>query len=53
MMVSGEFGMNHFLQYVNNTTSKLKEPFFSTYFSLSSHEPFYVPDEYKGVFSNG
>ena len=33
-----------FLQYVNNTTSKLKEPFFSTFFSLSSHEPFYVPE---------
>ena len=42
-----------FLQYVNNTTSKLKEPFFSTYFSLSSHEPFYVPKEYEGVFPMG
>ena len=39
-----------FLQYVNNTTSKLKEPFFSTFFSLSSHEPFYVPEKYEGVF---
>ena len=42
-----------FLQYVNNTTSKLKEPFFSTFFSLSSHEPFYVPEKYEGVFLMG
>ena len=42
-----------FLQYVNNTTSKLKEPFFSTFFSLSSHEPFYVPEKYEGVFPKG
>ena len=42
-----------FLQYVNNTTTKLKEPFFSTFFSLSSHEPFYVPNEYEGVFPMG
>jgi len=42
-----------FLQFVNNTTSKLKEPFFSTFFSLSSHEPFYVPEKYEGVFPMG
>ena len=42
-----------FLQFVNKETTKLKEPFFSTFFSLSSHEPFYVPKEYKGVFPMG
>ncbi len=42
-----------FLNYVKNETDKLKEPFFSTFFSLSSHEPFYVPEEYKGVFPMG
>ena len=42
-----------FLQFVNSKTSKLKEPFFSTFFSLSSHEPFYVPDQYEGVFPIG
>ena len=42
-----------FLNYVKNETDKLEEPFFSTFFSLSSHEPFYVPDEYKGVFPMG
>ena len=42
-----------FLNYVKNETDKLEEPFFSTFFSLSSHEPFYVPKEYKGVFPMG
>lgn len=42
-----------FLNYVKNETDKLVEPFFSTFFSLSSHEPFYVPEEYKGVFPMG
>ena len=42
-----------FLNYVKNETDKLEEPFFSTFFSLSSHEPFYVPEEYKGVFPMG
>ena len=41
-----------FLNYVKNETDKLKEPFFSTFFSLSSHEPFYVPEKYK-VFPMG
>ncbi len=42
-----------FLNYVKNETDKFKEPFFSTFFSLSSHEPFYVPEKYKGVFPMG
>ena len=42
-----------FLNYVKNETDKLKEPFFSTFFSLSSHEPFYVPEKYKEVFPMG
>ncbi len=42
-----------FLKYVKNETDKLEEPFFSTFFSLSSHEPFYVPEKYKGVFPMG
>jgi phosphoglycerol transferase MdoB-like AlkP superfamily enzyme len=42
-----------FLNYVKNETDKFKEPFFSTFFSLSSHEPFYVPEKYQGVFPMG
>src|SRR5699024_8588677 len=32
---------------------QLKEPFFASFFSLSSHHPFRVPKEYKGVFPKG
>lgn len=42
-----------FLQYVANTTSTLKEPFFTTFFSLSSHHPFKVPEKYEGKFPKG
>nr|MBP6316422.1 LTA synthase family protein [Chitinophagaceae bacterium] len=33
----------HFLQYFSQTLSTEKEPFFSTVFTLSSHEPFAIP----------
>ena len=33
--------------------NRLKEPFFTTVFSISSHHPFAVPEEYKGVFPEG
>ena len=42
-----------FLQFVKSEIDNFNEPFFTTFFSLSSHEPFYVPDEYKGVFPKG
>lgn len=42
-----------FLQYVANTTNTLKEPFFTTFFSLSSHHPFKVPEKYEGKFPEG
>ena len=42
-----------FLNYVKNETDKLVEPFFSTFFSLSSHEPFYVPEKIQRSISNG
>lgn len=42
-----------FLQYVANETGTLKEPFLSAFFSLSSHHPFQVPDQYAGKFPKG
>jgi phosphoglycerol transferase MdoB-like AlkP superfamily enzyme len=33
----------NFLQFFSSTLSKEKEPFFSTVFTLSSHEPFAIP----------
>ncbi len=36
-----------FMQYFANTLNTKKEPFFSTFFSLSSHPPYVLPDDYK------
>ena len=42
-----------FLKFMKSEIDNFKEPFFTTFFSLSSHEPFYVPEEYKDVFPKG
>lgn len=42
-----------FLQYMSRQLSKQKQPFFSTFFSVSSHEPFQIPKEYVGKFKEG
>lgn len=42
-----------FMQYFNKTISKKKQPFMATLFSVSSHEPYIVPDKYKGKFPKG
>lgn len=42
-----------FMQYMANEMDHLKEPFFSSFFSLSSHHPFKVPEKYAGKFPKG
>ena len=42
-----------FLGFMKNKLNKFEEPFFSTFFSLSSHEPFKVPKEYDNIFPKG
>ncbi|MGQ2985173.1 LTA synthase family protein [Flavobacterium sp.] len=42
-----------FLQFMKTTLDKKKEPFFGTIFTVSSHEPYVVPDKYKGKFPKG
>lgn len=42
-----------FLQFMNKTLSSKKQPFMSTVFTVSSHEPFQVPEKYKGKFPKG
>lgn len=42
-----------FFQYFNTTISKEKQPFMATLFSVTSHEPYQVPDQYKGKFPKG
>jgi phosphoglycerol transferase MdoB-like AlkP superfamily enzyme len=42
-----------FMQYFNKTISKKQQPFMATLFSVSSHEPYIVPDKYQGKFPKG
>lgn len=42
-----------FLQYFKDGIGNLPEPFLATVFTLSSHHPFAVPEQYEGVFEPG
>lgn len=42
-----------FFQFFARDMNRLKQPFFSTIFSISSHHPFAVPEKYEGVFPEG
>ncbi|WP_309612796.1 sulfatase-like hydrolase/transferase [Flavobacterium sp.] len=42
-----------FFQYFNKTLSEKKQPFMATLFSVSSHEPYKVPEKCEGKFPKG
>jgi phosphoglycerol transferase MdoB-like AlkP superfamily enzyme len=42
-----------FFQYFNKTLSQKQQPFMATLFSVSSHEPYKVPEKYAGKFPKG
>jgi len=42
-----------FFQQFADEMNKMKEPFFTTIFSVSSHHPFNVPKQYTGKFPEG
>ncbi len=42
-----------FLQFMKKTLDVKKEPFFATDFTVSSHEPYIVPEKYKNKFLEG
>jgi phosphoglycerol transferase MdoB-like AlkP superfamily enzyme len=42
-----------FLDFYADKLSTFKQPFFSSFFSLSSHHPFKVPQEYEAKFKGG
>ncbi|MEJ5996130.1 LTA synthase family protein [Pedobacter sp. Du54] len=42
-----------FMQYMAKTINTFKQPFFSAFFSVSSHHPFKVPEKYVGKFPKG
>jgi phosphoglycerol transferase MdoB-like AlkP superfamily enzyme len=42
-----------YLSYFNKKISAFKSPFLACVFTLSSHQPYSLPDKYKGVFPKG
>ena len=42
-----------FFQFFAQQMSQMKEPFMTAMFSASSHDPFVVPEKYKGRFPQG
>lgn len=42
-----------FLQYGVRQMSEMKAPFFATLYTISSHHPYTIPDQYKGRFKKG
>ncbi|OOB84296.1 sulfatase [Flavobacterium columnare] len=42
-----------FMQFMKKTLDQKKTPFFSTIFTVSSHEPYIVPKKYEGKFPKG
>jgi len=51
----GKWGIRdeEFMQFTARQLDKLKSPFVATFFSLSSHHPYFVPGKYTHVFRNG
>lgn len=42
-----------FLQFMNQKLSEEQSPFFATVFTVSSHEPYIIPEKYKNRFKEG
>ena len=42
-----------FLQYMVSELSKKSQPFFSTVFTISTHQPYHVPPDFEGRFPKG
>lgn len=42
-----------FFQFMKTTLDEKNEPFFATIFTVSSHEPYIIPDKYEGKFPKG
>ncbi|MEE9364905.1 MAG: sulfatase-like hydrolase/transferase [Cellulophaga sp.] len=42
-----------FLQYMKRTLDKKKTPFMASAFTVTSHEPYIIPEAYKDVFEEG
>jgi phosphoglycerol transferase MdoB-like AlkP superfamily enzyme len=51
----GKWGVfdEDFLQYFSKKLTTFHQPFFTTLFTISSHNPYVIPEKYKGKFPKG
>jgi phosphoglycerol transferase MdoB-like AlkP superfamily enzyme len=51
----GQWGIydEDFYDFLIDVTDNTNQPFMHCFFSLSSHHPYLIPDEHKGVFPSG
>src|SRR5690606_18091828 len=51
----GQWGVSdeEFLQFFNTTLTTFQQPFFSTLFTISSHNPYIIPEKYINKFPKG
>ncbi|WP_281234382.1 LTA synthase family protein [Flavobacterium gelatinilyticum] len=51
----GRWGIfdDEFMQFYASKLNSFRQPFFSTIFTISSHNPYIIPDKYKGKFPKG
>ncbi|MWB94794.1 sulfatase-like hydrolase/transferase [Flavobacterium sp. GA093] len=51
----GRWGIfdEEFLQFYATKLNSFKQPFFSSLFTISSHNPYIIPEQYKGKFPKG
>ncbi|MFB9057914.1 LTA synthase family protein [Mariniflexile ostreae] len=51
----GKWGVfdEEFLQFFNSKLSTFQQPFFTTLFTISSHNPYTIPERYIGKFPKG
>lgn len=51
----GRWGIfdEEFFQFFKTTLTSFQQPFFSTLFTVSSHNPYIIPERYKGKFPKG
>lgn len=51
----GKWGVfdEEFLHFFVSKLTTFKQPFFSTLFTISSHNPYIIPEKYKGKFPKG
>ena len=51
----GRWGIfdEEFLQYFSGKLTQFKQPFFTTLFTISSHNPYIIPEKYKNKFPKG